>query len=108
MGTSRWLPALLVFALTNPIRADEPASARVLPAGQAMSDSRTVKLRTLDDYAPFKPPANLEEWKKRRQELREQVLVANGLWPMPAASPLQPVIHGKMDMGRYTIEKVCF
>ena len=108
MGTSRWLPALVLIASAIPARADEPARTRVLPTGQVMSDSRTVKLRTLDDYSPFKPPAKLEEWKQRRQELREQVLVATGLWPMPVATPLQPVIHGKLDMGRYTIEKVSF
>jgi dienelactone hydrolase len=108
MGISRWLPALLLLASVIPIRADEPARTRVLPPGQVMSDSRTAKLRTLNDYSPFKPPAMLEDWKKRRQELREQVLVANGLWPMPETTPLQPMIHGKMDMGRYTIEKVSF
>jgi Acetyl xylan esterase (AXE1) len=108
MGISRWFPALLLLASAMGARADEPARTRVLPTGQMMSDSRTAKLRTLNDYAPFKPPATLEEWQKRRQELREQVLVANGLWPMPVVTPLQPMIHGKMDMGRYTIEKVSF
>ena len=105
MGLSRLFPAFLLLASAMGAWADEPARTRVLPTGQAMSDSRTGKLRTLNDYSPFKPPATLEEWKKRRQELREQVLVANGLWPMPVATPLQPMIHGKMDMGRYTIEK---
>src|ERR1700722_13113359 len=108
MGISRWFPAFLLLASAIPARADEPVRTRVLPTGQVMSDSRTTKLRTLNDYAPLKPPATLEEWNRRRQELREQVLVANGLWPMPVVTPLQPMIHGKMDMGRYTIEKVSF
>src|SRR5262249_8290391 len=43
-----------------------------------------------------------------RKELREQVLVANGLWPMPPRPPLQAVIHGKIDRGDYTVEKVFF
>ena len=40
--------------------------------------------------------------------MREQVLVANGLWPMPDKTPLNPVIHGKIDRDDYTIEKVFF
>jgi dienelactone hydrolase len=38
--------------------------------------------------------------------VREQVLVANGLWPMPEKTPLQAVIHGKIDRDEYTVEKV--
>lgn len=108
MGTSKKFFALLLICMATHSPAAEPDRTRVLPPGQTMSDSRTGKLRTLDDYAPFKPPASLDAWNKRRQELREQVLVANGLWPMPKATPLQPMIHGKMDLGRYTIEKVYF
>lgn len=108
MGSSRRLLALLLLSIAATASAAEPDRTRVLPPGQTMSDSRTGKLRTLDDYAPFKPPASLEAWNKRRQRVREQVLVANGLWPMPEATPLEPVIHGKIDLGRYTIEKVYF
>ena len=108
MGASPKFPAFLLLLLTAQAYTAEPERTRVLPAGQLMSDSRTGKLRTLDDYAPFKPPASLSAWNKRRQELREQLLVANGLWPMPEPTPLRAVIHGKMDLGRYTVEKVSF
>ncbi|CAN5145395.1 hypothetical protein BH10PLA2_BH10PLA2_06240 [soil metagenome] len=108
MRTSRLLLALCLFAITGLVRAADGDPTRVLPEGKTLTDSRTEKLRTLDDYAPFKPPASLEEWKKRRQQLREQVLVANGLWPMPKPVPLNASVYGKMDMGRYTIEKVSF
>jgi hypothetical protein len=108
MGASRKFLAILLLILSSRTYAAEPDRTRVLPAGQVMSDSRTGKPRTLDDYAPFKPPASLSAWNTRRQKLRQQLLVANGLWPMPEATPLQAVIHGKMDLGRYTIEKVSF
>src|SRR5262249_55278866 len=42
----------------------------------------------------------------RAQHLREQMLVALGLWPMFARTPLNPKITGKLDRGDYTIEKV--
>src|SRR5262249_18317451 len=47
-------------------------------------------------------------WETRRRQLREQVLVATGLWPMPPRTPLNAVIHGKIDRDDYTIEKVFF
>src|SRR5581483_8791250 len=47
-------------------------------------------------------------WEARRKEVREQVLVANGLWPMPEKAPLKPTVHGKIDRDEYTIEKVFF
>src|ERR1043165_2741364 len=47
-------------------------------------------------------------WEKRAKFVREQLEVALGLWPMPEKTPLNAVIHGKMDMGDYTVEKVYF
>jgi hypothetical protein len=47
-------------------------------------------------------------WERRADILRHQVLVAQGLWPMPDKTPLKPVIHGMIDRGDYTIEKVFF
>jgi dienelactone hydrolase len=34
--------------------------------------------------------------------------VALGLWPMPEKTPLNAVIHGRIDRGEYTVEKVYF
>src|SRR5919205_39998 len=53
-------------------------------------------------------PSSKEEWEARRKQLREQVLVATGLWPLPPKTPLNPVIHGQIDRDDYTIEKVFF
>ncbi|MGI9519581.1 MAG: alpha/beta hydrolase family protein [Pirellulaceae bacterium] len=66
------------------------------------------ELRPLDSYFPFTPPESLKEWNQRRQQLQRHVQISLGLWPMPQKPPLQPVIHGKLDMGDYTIEKVYF
>src|SRR5579864_4718458 len=104
---------LLTFAVTSflllaatALAADD--SARILPPGQKPDDARLGKAKTLNDYFPFAPPAYKEAWEERRKELREQVLVATGLWPMPQKTPLEPVIHGRIDRDDYTIEKVFF
>jgi dienelactone hydrolase len=100
---------LLVSLLAAPARPDEVDPTRVLPPGQKPADSRFGKLRTLNDKDFFlRVPATKEAWLKRRQAVREQILVATGLWPMPVKTPLKPVIHGKIDRGDYTIEKVFF
>ena len=71
-------------------------------------DVRTAPLKDLNGYFPFKPPQSLSEWDVRREEVRRRILVAEGLWPMPSKTPLNPVIHGRMDRGDYVVEKVYF
>jgi hypothetical protein len=66
-----------------------------LPAGggglqrHVPQDAR-LAAKTLDDYHPFRPPADLAGWRERARRVREQVLVAAGLWPMPPPFPLAP------------------
>lgn len=80
----------------------------LLSAAVRADDVRTQPLKDLNGYFPFAPPSSVEEWESRRNEVRRQILVAAGLWPMPEKTPLNPVIHGKIDCGEYTIEKVYF
>lgn len=97
----------LLFLAGVPARADE--QLRVVPAGEAPKDARLGKPRDLNDKDFFlKVPSSREAWEARRKQVREQVLVANGLWPLPERTPLSPTIHGKIDRGDYTIEKVFF
>jgi len=71
-------------------------------------DSRLEPLKDLNGYFPFNSPASLSEWNVRKEHVRRQILVAAGLWPMPTKTPLNAVIHGRIDRGEYTIEKVYF
>jgi dienelactone hydrolase len=94
-----YLPLLLLVLLAAPARPEEKSADTRLHA----------KLRTLNDKDFFlRVPATKEDWFKRRQVVREQMLVATGLWPLPEKTPLKPVIHGKIDRDEYTIEKVFF
>ncbi|HEY7157919.1 MAG TPA: alpha/beta hydrolase family protein [Gemmataceae bacterium] len=102
--------ALVLLVLTAAsVRPAESDPARVLPPGEKPADSRLGKVRTLNDKDFFlRVPATKEAWQARRRDVREQMLVAAGLWPMPVKTPLRPVIHGKIDRDAYTIEKVFF
>jgi dienelactone hydrolase len=111
--TSKSRPAFVVCltllwgAWFNPSgRADDKDPTRVLDG--VPKDSRLGPPKDLNGYFPMKVPASKAEWEKRRKDLREQVLVALGLWPMPEKTPLNAVIHGKIDRDDYTIEKVFF
>lgn len=81
---------------------------RALPEGQLPADARLAKPKDLDGYFPFAVPKSKEEWAKRAERVRRQMLVSQGLWPMPTKKPLNAVVHGKIDQGDYTVEKVYF
>ncbi len=83
-------------------------SLHALPLGQTPDDIRLGPLKDLNGYFPFTPPKTLAEWRHRVKYLRERMLVALGLAPMPTKTPLHAVIHGKLDFGDYTVEKVFF
>ncbi|MBL9174070.1 MAG: acetylxylan esterase [Verrucomicrobiales bacterium] len=73
-----------------------------------VQDVRLLPLKDLDGYFPFRPPGSRPEWEQRAEQVRRQIQVALGLWPLPTRTPLNPVIHGRIDRGDYTVEKVYF
>src|SRR5262245_15362706 len=99
--------AALLF-LSGGIRGEELDPTRIFTSDTRCTDSRLGPPKTLHGYFPFHPPTDKKAWEARRKAVREQVLVATGLWPMPEKTPPQPVIHGKIDRDGYTIEKVFF
>lgn len=72
------------------------------------ADPRDGDQRTLDGYFPFKTVTSAKAWRERAEEISLRVKVGMGLWPEPTKTPLNAVVHGLMDMGDYTIEKVFF
>lgn len=85
--------------------ASEPH--RVFDPPRLPQDARLQLRWHLDHPAPFTGEfPSREAWEKRASQVREQILVSQGLWPMPAKCPLNPVVHGKIDRDDYTIEKV--
>lgn len=72
------------------------------------TDRRATELRHLDLTYTFQAPSTKEEWLARAASLRQQILTAAGLLPMPPKTPLNAQIFGKTEYGDYTIEKVYF
>jgi len=71
-------------------------------------DARLGPLKDLNGYFPFPEPKSIQEWEPRRDFVQRQLVISQGLWPMPTKTPLNAVIHGKIDQGDYTVEKVYF
>lgn len=96
---------LLTLAASASVLAAPP---RVLPEGSLPKDKRLGDLKDLNGYFPFEPPASKAEWASRSEKIRHALKVSVGLYPEPERTPLNPVIHGKIDGGDYTVEKVYF
>lgn len=104
--TARLFSVTVLLLLT--VQATQAEPPRALPDGQASHDPRLGQPRDLNGYHPFHPVKSPAEWETRKSELRRQVLMAAGLWPLPSRTPLETVIHGRLEMPDYTIDKVYF
>ncbi|MHC4355447.1 MAG: alpha/beta hydrolase family protein [Planctomycetota bacterium] len=81
---------------------------RALPPGEIPADTRLGPLKGERGDFSFVPVHSRQEWEQRAEYVRRVMRVTLGLWPMPTRTPLNPVIHGLIDQGDYTIEKVYF
>lgn len=94
----------LAAAVGTGILAQSPSASPPLIA----TDRRLTPLKNLDGEFLFQPIASPDAWKARSAELRRQLQVALGLWPMPEATPLNAVVHDAVIRQGYTVEKVYF
>ena len=72
------------------------------------ADIRVGPLKDLDGFFPFKVPDTRAGWEARAEEVRRRIIVSQGLFPMPTKTPLNAVVHGRIEREDYTIEKVFF
>jgi len=109
-GTAGWIIVFVIASLSlKPLESDTTAKPpRVLPPGDIPADTRLNPLRGESGDFSFVPAKSPEEWKQRVEHTQRILRVTLGLWPMPTKSPLNPVIHGRLDQGDYTVEKVYF
>src|SRR5580658_10457883 len=70
------------------------------------TDARNSNLRHTDFHFTMPAYATLPEWEAHKAQLRRQILVAAGLYPLPEKTPLHPEISGRIERSDYSIEKV--
>ena len=73
--------------------------------GQA-TDARNVDLRHTDYHFSMPKYGTLAQWEAHKAQLKRQILVAAGLYPLPEKTPLHPLITGRIERADYSIEKV--
>jgi dienelactone hydrolase len=49
-----------------------------------------------------------EGWPQRARDIRDRILLSAGLLPLPTKTPLNAVVHGRVERADYTIERVYF
>ncbi len=76
-----------------------------LMAEVPQTDGRSGKVSNTDTHFQTKDYTRAE-WEARREELKQRILFASGLIPMPEKTALRPQITGRIEGPGYTIEKV--
>ena len=98
LGPALALCVVIVCPLPPALSAEpEAAIAQQRPA-----------VKDLNTPREFPQITSREEWQARAKQIREQVLVSCGLWPMPWKSSLQAHVFGKIERDGYSVEKVYF
>src|SRR5438270_11290550 len=101
---------LLVSSLAAPLAASTIAfpAAAASPSSSSSGAAQSSSIRTLDTPRQFPNITTRSEWETRARNIREQILVSCGLWPVPKRGAVHPVIFDKIDREGYSIEKVYF
>lgn len=69
-------------------------------------DSRNANVPDTNTHFTMPVYRTLAEWEAHKQKLKNQILFAAGLLPMPVKNPLHPVIFGRIEHPDYSVEKV--
>ena len=86
----------LIVVLPAMISAQEPGDV----------DPRKKPLKNLNGYFPFQSIDSIEDWSKRKEAIKQRILVSQGLWPLPTKTDLNAVVHGSVERDDYTVHRV--
>ena len=97
-----------MLALLITLLAQVPAAptANAPAATATVADRRNVDVPDTDTHMVLADFATREAWEAHRVRVRQQILTAAGLDPLPEKTPLNPQRFGKLERDGYTIEKV--
>src|SRR5262245_61708958 len=71
-------------------------------------DMRATQVQKVETPRTFPKITSKKEWEERAKDIREQILVSCGLWPLPPKTPLNEKIFDRIDREDYSVEKVYF
>lgn len=100
----RYLLGLCAVVIVGAVNAEKPA----VVGDKSSADHRLGELNTLNGFFPFKAVNNVTAWKKRQIAIKRRILISQGLWPLPTRTPLNAVIHGRVERDDYVVDRVFF
>ena len=100
----RFQPYLLFVVAALGLAFPRLFASPTLPA----ADQRADGLKDLNTPRAFPRIGSKSEWEARAKEIRENILVSCGLWPLPEKTPLNARVFGKIERDGYSVEKVYF
>jgi hypothetical protein len=87
-------------------------SALLQAAAQVANNESSVMKQTqpknTDTPRTFPTITTRAQWEERARNIRQQILVSCGLWPMPQKCPLDAHVSGRIERDGYSVEKVYF
>ena len=97
---------MLAFLLALLVQGPAPAAPSPAQATASAVDRRNVEVPDTDTHVVLADFATRQAWEQHRGRVKQQILTAAGLDPMPEKRPLHPQRFGKLERDGYTIEKV--
>lgn len=93
-----------LFSISSVTAEDTRKSAPTLCQGNYHSEADAVAqlARMASTYS------TLEQWQERSAAIRHQILTGAKLMPLPARTPLNPIIHKKRHYNGYSVESAAF
>jgi dienelactone hydrolase len=82
------------------------AGAAASVSAQQPDPAKPESRRDLNTHHCLTPPKTRGEWEERARMLRTQILASAGLWPMPARTPLRPIVTGRTEREDFIVENV--
>ena len=73
-----------------------------------LPDARLAESRHVHTPWTLRTYPTLEKWEARAAHIRQHILVALGLYPLPEKTLLKPRISGRIEREGYTVEKAYF
>src|SRR5665213_2031041 len=94
---------LVLFRYRSPMRRTLTFLLLVCSALDIVA-APVVKPAVVDLNTPREFPVitNRAQWEERARNIREQILVSSGLWPMPEKTPLRAHVFGKIVRDGYS------
>src|SRR5437899_9947956 len=92
-----WATTILLLAWVHSATA-----ADTLP----LKDERAGSPKTVDTLRSFPEISSRTEWEAPAKEIREQILISCGLWPMPVKTPLQAEVFDRIERADYRVAKI--